>query len=105
MVKTFSLPKVVEMEIDALVDSGYYSSKSDVAKDAFRTLFETKTNLRIASAVELYRSGKISLGRAAEIASVTIEEFKNILESWGISVEMDTEDIDKGAEEILEEMD
>lgn len=105
MVKTFSLPKVVEMEIDALVDSGYYSSKSDVAKDAFRTLFETKTNLRIASAVELYRSGKISLGRAAEIASVTIEEFKDALESRGISVEMDTENIGKGAEEILGEMD
>ena len=103
MVKTFSLPKIIEMEIDALVDSGYYSSKSDVAKDAFRTLFETKKNLRVVSAVELYKSGKVSLGRAAEIASVSLEEFKNILKSFGVSIEIDVKGSDEGAREILEE--
>lgn len=103
MVKTFSLPKIIEMEIDALVDSGYYSSKSDVAKDAFRTLFETKKNLRVVSAVELYKRGKVSIGRAAEIASVSLEEFKNILSSFGVSIEVDAKGSDEGAKEILED--
>lgn len=103
MVKSFSLPKVIEMEIDALVESGYYSSRSDVAKDAFRTLFERKANLRIAGAVQLYKKGDISLGRAAEIASVTIEEFKDILKERNIKIEIDTSDIDEGAKEILED--
>ncbi|MFP4052137.1 MAG: UPF0175 family protein [Thermoplasmata archaeon] len=91
------------MEIDALVESGYYSSRSDVAKDAFRTLFERKANLRIAGAVQLYNKGDISLGRAAEIASVTIEEFKDILKERNIKIEIDTSDIDEGAKEILED--
>ena len=103
MVKSFSLPKVIEMEIDALVECGYYSSRSDVAKDAFRTLFEKKANLRVAGAVQLYKKGDISLGRAAEIASVTIEEFKEILDERNIRRETDTTDIDKGAKEILED--
>lgn len=105
MVKSFSLPKVIEMEIDALVESGYYSSRSDVAKDAFRTLFERKSNLRVAGAVELYKEGKVSLGRAAEIANLTIEEFKEILEERDIKIEIDAGEAEEGAEEILEERD
>lgn len=93
------------MEIDALVESGYYSSRSDVAKDAFRTLFEKKRNLRIAGAVELYKKKKVSLGRAAEIASVTIEEFKEILEERDIKIEIDAKGSEEGAREILEDKD
>ncbi len=105
MVKSFSLPKVMEMEIDALVESGYYSSRSDVAKDAFRTLFERKSNLRIAGAVQLYKEEKVSLGRAAEIANITVEEFKEILQERNIKIEIDAAEAEKGAKEILEERD
>ncbi|MFB6114916.1 MAG: type II toxin-antitoxin system ParD family antitoxin, partial [Candidatus Nanohalobium sp.] len=33
---SFSLPEVMRDEIDVLVESGEYSSKSDVMRDAFR---------------------------------------------------------------------
>ncbi|MFH1258125.1 MAG: ribbon-helix-helix domain-containing protein [Candidatus Micrarchaeota archaeon] len=42
MVSTFSLPRLSEDQITALVRAGYYSSKSDVIKDALRLLFKSK---------------------------------------------------------------
>ena len=83
MPSSYNLPELVKKEIDALVKSGYYSSKSDVVKDALRYMLDNKKNLRIAAAVELYRSGEISLGKAAEVASIGLVEFKGILASQG----------------------
>jgi Arc/MetJ-type ribon-helix-helix transcriptional regulator len=81
MPSSYNLPELVKKEIDALVKAGYYSSKSDVVKDALRTFLSTKKNLRLAAAVELYKREEISLGKAAEIADVGIVEFKEILAS------------------------
>ncbi|MBI2139763.1 UPF0175 family protein [Candidatus Woesearchaeota archaeon] len=83
--ETFSLPEVMSSEIDALVKSGHYSSKSDVAKDAMRCLFEHKPNLKITAAVELYISDTVSLGKAAEIAEMSTADFKDILADRGIA--------------------
>jgi len=98
MVSSFSLPKIMEAEIEAVIKAGYYSSKSEVVKDALRLLFETRKELKIASAVELYKNGEVSLGKAAEIACVTIVEFKELLASRGIYRELEvesTEEIDE----------
>jgi len=104
MTTAFSLPKVIEMEISALVRAGYYSSKSDVAKDAFRTLLSTKKNLKQACAVELYRNGEVSLTKAAEIAEMDIEAFKAILKDRGITISVVVEDdVDARARSLLEE--
>ena len=98
MVSSFSLPKIVEAEIEAVIRAGYYSSKSEVVKDALRLLFETRKELKIASAVEMYINGEISLGKAAEIAGVSVIEFKEMLASRGIYRELEagsTEEMDK----------
>ena len=81
--ETFSLPEIMSSEIAALVKSGFYSSKSDVAKDALRCLFEHKPNLKITAAVEIYKEGKISIGKAAEIAEMSTLEFKEALAERG----------------------
>ena len=101
MVSSFSLPKIVEAEIEAVIRAGYYSSKSEVVKDALRLLFETRKELKIASAVEMYINGEISLGKAAEIAGVSVIEFKEILASRGIYRELEAgsaEEMDKKLE-------
>ena len=104
MTTAFSLPKVIEMEISALVRAGYYSSKSDVAKDAFRTLLDTKKSLKLACAVELYRNGEVSLTKATEIAERDIEGFKAILKDRGIKITVVVEnDVDARARRLLEE--
>lgn len=83
MPSSYNLPEVVKKEIDALVKSGYYSSKSDVVKDALRYMLDNKKNLRVAAAVELYKSGEVSLGKAAEMTGLGLVEFKDILASQG----------------------
>ena len=83
MPSSYSLPELVEKEIDALVKAGYYSSKSDVVKDALRTFLDKKPGLRLAAAVELYRREQVSLGKAAEIAEMSLREFKEAFASQG----------------------
>lgn len=100
MVSSFSLPKVMEAEIEAVIKAGYYSSKSEVVKDALRLLFETRKELKIASAVELYKNGEVSLGKAAEIAGVTIVEFKDLLASRDIYMELEVESTEEMDEKI-----
>ena len=79
MPSAYSIPKIYEDEIDGAVAAGYYSNKSEVVRDALRLLFETKDKLRVSASVQLYKLGKVSLARAAELAGVTTFEFKDIL--------------------------
>lgn len=83
MPSSYNLPELVKKEIGALVKAGYYSSKSDVVKDALRTFLYSKRSLRLAAAAELYKDGEVTLGKAAEIADVGIIEFKEVLASLG----------------------
>ncbi|KYK34773.1 MAG: UPF0175 family protein [Theionarchaea archaeon] len=63
-------------------------------------LFEIRKELKVASAIELYNNGGVSLGKAAEIAGVTIVEFKELLAKRGIYRELEVE----SAEEIDEKV-
>ncbi|MHB1868711.1 MAG: UPF0175 family protein [Nitrososphaerales archaeon] len=49
-------------------------------------------------AVEQYRKGKISIGRAAEIAGVSISEFYKILEIEDVPVRIDIKAIEESLE-------
>ena len=69
--------------INSLIRAGYYKDKDKVLDDAFRTMLEVRPALKTEIAVELYKEGRISLSRAAEIAGMSAEGFKNILEQRG----------------------
>jgi predicted HTH domain antitoxin len=71
-------------EFDILVEKGYYPSKSELIKDAFRALLNTNSELKISLSIELFLKGTISIGRASELAGLTIIEFKDILAGRGI---------------------
>lgn len=79
MPSSYNLPEIDKKKIDALVKSGFYSSKSDVVKDALRYMFDHKKNMNLAAVVEMYRDGVISLGKAAEMAGMNMIEFKETL--------------------------
>ncbi len=97
------LPAVIEKEIEALIRAGYYSSKSEAIKDAFRTLLDTKPALKLASAIELYKAEEVSISRAAEIAGMNIEDFKHVLSKRGAKRTIKPGvDIDKKVDEITE---
>jgi len=71
-------------EFDILIEKGYYPSKSELIKDAFRALLNTHPELKISFSIELFLKGTISIGRASELAGLTIIEFKDILAGRGI---------------------
>jgi len=83
---TFSISEVQSLEIEALVKAGQYTSKSDVAKDALRCLFQHNPALKINAAIQLYKENKVSIGRAAEIAHINTIDFKEILIDRGITI-------------------
>ncbi len=70
-------------EISALLRMNIYRSKEDIITDAIRALLESKPQLKVEIAVGLYENEEISLWRAADIAGMTLEEFKEILLEQG----------------------
>jgi len=72
-----------EEEIEALLRMKIYPSREEVLIDAIRALLESKPNLKIEIAIDLYRRGKVSLWRASEIAGMSLEEFKEVLAGRG----------------------
>ncbi|MFB6100326.1 MAG: UPF0175 family protein [Candidatus Nanohalobium sp.] len=100
---SFSLPEVMTDEIDVLVESGEYSSRSDVMRDAFREFLRNNPEMRTRAAVELYREEKVSLMRAAEIAEMDLEGFKHELEKRDVSIKTasgDSEELEKVEERL-----
>ena len=84
MSNSYSLPSILVSQIEALVDSGHFSSRSDVVKEALRFMLEKKNHIRYASAVEMYKKGKATLTKGAEIAGVSSDVFRSILNDQGI---------------------
>ena len=79
----------IEKELNALLRTDIYRSKDYVISDAIRALLTLKPGLRIEIAVDLYRHGKVTLCKAADIAALSLEEFKEILASRSIKIEVD----------------
>ncbi len=76
---SFTVPEMLRLELSAVPKTGYYDSTSEFLRDAMKTLLAARKDLRIALASILYRDGKISLGKAVEIADINYEEMKKIL--------------------------
>jgi len=75
----------VEEDMEFLQRSGRFGSDEEVLAEAFRALLRERPELRVDLAVEKYKTGDVSLNRAAEIAGTSAEEFKEILSDRGIS--------------------
>jgi predicted HTH domain antitoxin len=75
---------LIEKEIKIIPSTGLYKSGDEFLEDAVNTLLAARKDVRVAIACELYKLGEISLGKACEIASVDIEEMKEILHKKGI---------------------
>ena len=78
------LPEKLNEEIDALINAGYYDNRSELIREALRLFFAQKSEIRLVAAIELYRQGRITISRAAEIAGVSFENIKSILIDEGL---------------------
>ncbi len=90
MSQMYALPPTIDKEIRALIKEGYYANTNEAIKDAFRTLLNLRPELKISAAIELYKEGEISQGKAAEMVGVTTIKFKDILANRGIVRKVDS---------------
>ena len=75
-------------EINSLIRTKSYASKDEVISDALRALLVLKPGLKTEIAVDLYKTCKVSLWRAADVAGMRLEEFKELLASRSIKIEV-----------------
>ena len=80
------MSSVISKGADALVKGKFYSTRNELFEDALKTFFEFKKDMRIAAAVELYKTDEMSLSRAAELAGVGTEEMKDHLAKAGVRI-------------------
>lgn len=63
--------------LDATVRLGY--KKEDILHNALKMFFDANKDLKEKLAMELYKEGKASLGKASEIADLSYEDMKKLL--------------------------
>jgi predicted HTH domain antitoxin len=61
----------------------FYKSEGALLEDALRALLNLKPELKVEIGVELYLKGEVSLSRAAELAGMDLESFKEVLKARG----------------------
>lgn len=95
-------PELLEDELQAVVQAGGYRSEQEAVRHALEVLLTANPHLRTQTAVELYRRGKVSLSRAAEIAQLELETFKEQLAAKDLMLEVDEapDDVRAGADLI-----
>ena len=70
--------------------------KSDLSKAVRELVYRG----RLMLAVERYKKGEVSLGKASELAGVPVGQMINILADYGIKANLDREDYRKGLENL-----
>ncbi len=80
-----------DQEIAALVRLGLYASREEVISDAVRQLLLNNRSLRLEMALDLFKTGEVSLGRAAEIAGLDYWQFQAVLRERQIPIVIEAE--------------
>jgi predicted HTH domain antitoxin len=91
------------LELDALVRAGIFASQEQGVQEAVRVLLTARPHLRVEAAIQLYREGRVTLGRAAEMAGLSRWEFRDLLADRGIIMEVETalaEEMDERFKEL-----
>ena len=85
---------LLEQELRAVVRAGLFPSEEEALREAISVLFTIKPALRLEAAIEMFKSGEVSLSRAAEIAGLTRWQFQDILAQRGLVQEMEIESVE-----------
>ena len=91
--------ELLEDELQAVTQAGAYKSKEEAIEHALEVLLAANPQLRVDTAIELYRLEKVTLSRAAEVAGLERETFREQLSDRGIEVTVDEspDDVQAGA--------
>lgn len=97
-----STATLLERELQATVRSGLFRSEAEAVEEALGTFFASKPQYRVEAALEMYRSGEVSLSRAAEIAGMNSVRFRELWRQRGgrQEVEVDATDVETQSNRI-----
>ena len=74
----------------------------DVPQDILDTARLTIDDLKVEMAVYLYAQGRLSIGKARELAEMSLWEFRQVLASRGIPPHYDVGDLDEDVATLRE---
>ena len=86
----------------AVVQAGIYRTEEEALQEAISTLFAVKPALRQEAAIELFKSGEISITRAAAMAGLTRWRFQDVLAQRGIQIETDADSRDELEQQVTD---
>jgi predicted HTH domain antitoxin len=76
----------------------YLEIPQDILDSARLTIDQLRTEL----AVHLYEQGRLSIGKAHELAGLSLWEFRQLLGSRRVAPHLDTEDLEQDLETLRE---
>jgi predicted HTH domain antitoxin len=86
------------------MDRDNYEFLSEITRgertDLSKTVRELVTRGRILLAIEKYRSGEASLGRAAELAGLPLGQMMTVLTDFGVESRVEKEDYLRGLQNL-----
>jgi predicted HTH domain antitoxin len=86
------------------MDRENYEFLSEITReersDLSKTVRELVTRGRVLLAIEKYRSGEASLGRAAELAGLPLGQMMTVLADFGVESRIDKEDYLQGLQNL-----
>ncbi len=86
------------------MDRGNYEFLSELTRedrtDLSKTVRELVTRGRVLLAIEKYRSGEASLGRAAELAGLRLGQMMTVLADFGVESRLEKEDYVQGLKNL-----
>ena len=96
--------ELMKKELEVISKTGLYRDGEEFIKEAVNTLLAARKDLRVSIACELYKKGEISLGKSCEIASLNIEEMKEVLYKRRIKrrVNVSAEEMESMAKKAIE---
>lgn len=78
-----------EKTLESLIRTKLFKSEDELLKEAIDALFYKRPELKREVAVDMYKNKEISLWKAAQMCGVSLEEFKEILRSRDIKIEIE----------------
>ncbi len=93
---------LLDREMQATVRSGIFRTKAEAVQEALTALFASKPQYRLEAAIEMLRSGEVTLARAAEIAGMSYFDFRDLWRQRGNqhAAEVDATDADAQAQRL-----
>ena len=88
------------LNIKEMVDAGVYPDEQSAIREALRILWQEKPYIRIEIAIHRYRTGQISLAKAAALAGVAFDHMKEILDDRGVPLQLGPETVAEARQEL-----